>query len=366
MRGAIVIALFGGCGAEERPESTTANVDTEGGVTNVDSLGPGSSVETEAPATSGVVSESANPETITAGCGEVSVEVEPGETPTLVLLVDRSSSMADAFERTDRWTAIYETLMGDDGVVRRLAPQVRFGLTTYSSRNGDRGGECPMLDAVAPALDNFEAMNELLEEAELIEDTPTGDSLDAVAETLAALDVDGPKGVILATDGFPDSCETPDPEYPDQAGLPAMELSLEAAERTFDLGVQTFIISVGPTISDEHLQEMANVGVGKPREASNPAPYYKALNPAELIDAFDDIVGSFVDCRFTIDGEVDVTQACDGTVALDGNALQCEEDWRVVDSTTLELVGSACETLQAGGEHAISASWPCGVVTPIP
>lgn len=295
------------------------------------------------------------PELTTGNCVDVQVQVEP-IIPTLVLLVDQSGSMTSNFDGQERWDAVYETLMDPaDGVVASLESSVRFGLTLYTSNNGFEGGECPILTTVDPALDNHAAIDAEFSAADPGNETPTGESLAAVAQQLAAFPEDGPKGIVLATDGEPDTCAQPNPQNGQQE-------SLDAAEQAFDLGITTFIISVGNEVGANHLQEMANVGVGKPPDDPMPAPYYQALDAQQLVDAFDEIIGSFVSCELLVDGIVDLGQACDGTVLLDGVELECGVDYELPDQSTLVLLGDACTTLQDGGNHSVDASWPCGAV----
>ncbi len=304
----------------------------------------------------GSIPTGANPDTVTSGgCGEVSVVVTP-VTPTLVLLVDQSGSMTDDFGGVQRWDALYDTLMNPtDGVVISLQSSVRFGLALYTSMDGDEGGQCPMVTQVPPALDNYAAIDAVYAPQQPVDETPTGESLDVVAMDLAAFAEEGPKGIVLATDGQPDTCAEPNP----QNGEPE---ALQAATDAYAMGIETFILSVGPDVAQTHLQEMANVGKGLAPDSPNPAPYWQALNPQQLVDAFNEIVGSFVSCQLEVDGIVDLTQYCEGTVTIDGNVLECDTDWTMPDESTLELLGEACATLQDGGEHSVAASWPCGAV----
>jgi hypothetical protein len=290
-----------------------------------------------------------------SGCVDVQVQVEP-IIPTLVLLVDQSGSMTDDFSGEPRWDAIYETLMDpDDGVVANLQSQVQFGLTLYSSNDGFEGGECPLLSSVDPALDNLDAIDAVFGPADPIDETPTGESLAAVAQALADFQADGPKGIVLATDGEPDTCDVPNPQE-------GQQVSLDAAAQAYGLGITTFIISVGDEVGADHLQQMANVGVGKDPDDPMPATYYQALDAEQLVDAFEEIIGSFVSCDLLIDGIVDLEQACDGSVFLDGVELDCGTDYELPDPSTLRLLGEACATLQDGGQHTVDATWPCGAV----
>lgn len=291
----------------------------------------------------------------TEGCAEISVSVEP-MIPTIVLLVDQSSSMYEDFSGETRWDALYETLMGGDGTVAMLESQVRFGLTLYSSENGDEGPQCPMLTEVAPALDNYDAIDAVYDPADPIDETPTGESLALVAATLADFPEPGPKAIVLATDGEPDTCATPNP----QEGQPE---SIQAAQDAFAAGISTYVISVGEEVGEDHLQDVANVGVGKEIDDPNPAPFYIALDAGDLITAFEAIIGDFTSCEIPIEGIVELAEACEGTVMLDGMALTCPDDWTMLDESTIVLVGDACDTWKDGGSHAVGASWPCGSVS---
>jgi hypothetical protein len=277
-------------------------------------------------------------------------------TPTVVLLVDQSGSMTSGFSGQSRWDAVYETLMdADDGVVKPLEDRIRFGLALYTSKKGFEGGECPMLREVTPATGNHAAIDAVFAPEQPIEDTPTGESLQAVADGLAALDLDGPKAIVLATDGEPDTCEQPNPQN-------GQAESLAAAQAAFDLDIRTYVISVGDEVSDSHLQQMANAGVGFDPQGGENAPFYKAFDADDLLDAFENIIGDVVTCEYDVDGIVDLGLACEGSVVLDGEPLQCGVEWEMADASTLRLLGSACQTLKDGKEHELDASWPCGTV----
>lgn len=288
-------------------------------------------------------------------CADVEVTVDP-DTPTIVLLVDQSTSMNTDFAGIDRWHAVYDTLMDPtDGLIARHQTDIRFGLTLYSSRNGFDGPACPLLVDIPPALSNYDAIDTVFQLSEPVEDTPTGESLALVATDLAAFPEPGPKAIVLATDGEPDTCAQPDP----QDGQPE---ALAAATAAHQKGIETFILSVGDELGADHLQQMANAGVGLDPHGPTHAPYWQALDPAALADAFDDIIGGVVSCTFTLDGTVELADFCEGTVRLDGTPLPCPADWQLLDGQTLELLGDACDTLKDGDPHTVQATFPCGTV----
>lgn len=349
---ALTWVLLSGCADESSPvvDDTTGT----GGIDLTAEGGSGPKLDM-GPATTASATDPSAGEGASEGCNEVQVSVEP-VVPTIIVLVDQSGSMTEDFSGETRWDALYDTLMGPAGSVMALQSDVRFGLTLYSSTDGFEGGQCPQLTEVPPALDNYAAMDAVYAPAEPIDETPTGESLAAVAMALETFAEPGPKAIVLATDGEPDTCAVPNP----QEGQPE---SIAAVQAAFDAGISTFVISVGTEVGEAHLQEVANAGVGKAVDDANPAPFYVALDAGDLVDAFGEIIGGFISCEIPVDGIVDLEQACEGTLLLDGVELACPVDWHMLDESTIELLGEACATWKDGQTHNVSAAWPCGAVS---
>jgi hypothetical protein len=265
------------------------------------------------------------------------------------------------FGQSDRWGSVYSTLMGNGGVVNTLQSTIRFGLSLYTSDNGNAGGTCPILSSVPASLDNLGPIDNVYGPASPQGDTPTGESIDAVVNLLAADANVGRKVIVLGTDGLPDTCADANPNTP--AGLKAaQDLSLAAAMRAFDMGIRVYIVSVGDQVGAQHLQDMANAGSGLPVGGIENAEYFVALNPQDLVDAFGTIVGGVAGCVFTINGQVDTAKASQGHVALDGTELDFGTDWTMLDGKTFEILGDACETIKDANLHHVSAVFPCGVI----
>jgi hypothetical protein len=245
--------------------------------------------------------------------------------------------------------------MGTSGVVRQLQDKARFGLSLYSAADGNP--TCPILKTVAPAMSNFDAINSTYTAHSPLEDTPTGASLTAMIPILEAVTEPGPKIVVLATDGEPDTCAVKDPD-----GRPeARQESIAAAQAAQTAGIDTYVISVGDAVAQAHLQDMANAGVGLPIGGTQAAPFFRALSPQELINAFNAIVSGVRSCNFALDRTIAPADVPTGTVTLDGAPLQHGTDWEVLeDGQTLELRGAACEQLMAGGNHVVEAEFECG------
>ena len=141
-------------------------------------------------------------------CGEVEVTFEP-QTPTVVLLIDQSGSMTSDFNGQPRWDVVYDALMDpQDGVVMSLQDTVRFGLALYTYDGS--GQTCPeIVDVMPPALNAHGAIDAVYSQQGPSGNTPTGDSLTQVAADLQTFQEEGPKLIVLATDGDPDRCEDP-------------------------------------------------------------------------------------------------------------------------------------------------------------
>ena len=284
-----------------------------------------------------------------------SVQVELTDTvPSVMLLVDRSGTMNADFASTSRWWAVYDTLFDEtSGVVKRLEQEVRFGMALYTAYNG----VCPIIEQMAPAMGNYQQLRGLYELYDPVDETPTAVSIDAMVTTLSGIQETGPKIIVVATDGEPDTCEVPDPD-----GLPeARSAAVGAAQRAHMAGIDLYIISVGDQIAQSHLQDMANAGVGKTLGGTDNAPYYQAFNADALVGAFDSIIGGVRSCSFGIDGRVDPAQAEYGTVTLDGRELAYGTEWQLSDESTLELLGEACATVMQG-DHTVEAEFTCGSI----
>jgi hypothetical protein len=297
-----------------------------------------------------------------------SVQVTPTRSvPNAMFLVDQSGSMTSGFGGgQNRWEAAHSAVTS---VVSQLDSIVRFGLTTYQSENGDDNPPCPRFDTqVAMQLDNLSTIN-MSYPATFPggEDTPTGDSIDALVSIIQAdpPPADGPTIIVLATDGEPDSCEVPDPNP--TAGAQAEAVA--AAQNAFDnANIQTFILSVGTEVSNAHLQDMANVGIGLAEDGSEGnATFWVATDPQSLEDAFNQIISDSISCEVQIDKPFDDKEkACndpESDVRLNGTPLSCPTDWRVKPGADdiIELVGSACDTFKSGAA-TLTAVFPCGAI----
>jgi hypothetical protein len=286
-------------------------------------------------------------------CPNVTVTFEK-RVPTVALLVDQSGSMTEKFGGGTRWTVARDSLINPtNGVVKILEKEVRFGLAMYTSKEGFKGGACPLLAEVDIALSNYAAIRDKLMASDPIGDTPTGESIDAVVKKLENPAIPGPKYIVLATDGEPDTCAVPNPSL----GQPE---AINAAKNSFAKGIPLFYISVGTDVSASHAQAMANAGQGLDPMGSKKAKYYVASDAASMKAAFDAIIYGVRSCTFKLNAKVvDPTK---GVVTVDGVkvAYNTSDGWVLSpDGTEITLQGATCEKVKSG-DHSISAQFVCG------
>ena len=294
------------------------------------------------------------------GCPDVVVNLTP-ITPTVIILIDRSGSMVTSgFGSFDtRWEAVeYALADPDDGVLWDVDSQIIVGASLYTSDNGDAGGTCPMLEKRAPAANNAMAIGNLIANNPPYDDeldTPTAEAVTSTAMTFPEADN---RVLILATDGNPDNCADPDAH---DAGSRMMSEDAVAATYADPYNIPTFVLSVGTDTALTHLQRLARLGRGQDPDTGSAEPYV-ATSPDQLVDAFGEIIRGVRSCLIDINGTVDLDQADQGEVVMNGSQLEYGTDWTMVDEDTMELVGAACDTFLNTDEVSLSAEFPCGGV----
>ncbi|MFO0713560.1 MAG: vWA domain-containing protein [Sandaracinus sp.] len=277
--------------------------------------------------------------------------------PNVLLVVDRSGSMEmnEFSPGVSRWDALQGALFDPaTGLVTGLESSVRFGIAMYS--NDTRTMACPDLFTVPCSINNAESI-----EAEYTlrtpprGDTPTGESISAVLGMIDTLvperGATSPTFFVLATDGEPDLCA--DGTALDEGRAASVAATTEA----FGMGINTYVVSVGAEVSEAHLQDVANAGVGM-----TAAPFYVATDTAGLVSALRTIIRGVASCDVRLEGMVESSMACEGTVRLGPDALECGTDWMLLDDgRTIRLLGAACDRLQTSGE-TLTAAFPCEAI----
>lgn len=299
-------------------------------------------------------------------CPDVVVDVSK-QTPTALLLIDQSYSMTAPFDGDkSRWDTLKEALLGNDsdpGIIKALEKDVRFAVVLYTAFSEDpattpaEGTQCPSLTPAAGNLkfakNNYAAIKTIYDTAQPADDTPTGDSITAVTPALEAVSEPGPKVIIIATDGEPDTCAQLNPQE-------GQDEAVAAAQSAYSKGIRSFVIGVGNEIGEKHQKDMANAGAGLPPGGAEQAPIYPVNNKAALVTAFKSIIEGERNCKFELNSNVDPEDASKGEVTLDGEPLQHNADngWKLTKPDEIELLGKACEQIKEG-DHTLTVHFPC-------
>jgi hypothetical protein len=268
-----------------------------------------------------------------------------------------------------------------------------------------------MFDQVDPKLDNHDAIaavyGRLGKPAK--GETPTMRVLPTVESALENDMTDGPKYVLLVTDGQPDYCA-------DGNELCPVDAVVRQLQRLDADGIQTFVLGLKSpltTISDATLQAFANAGAGQPvlppapvadifnqcfyggdmnaagwkadhaasglgvnqtlgayASAGGTAVVFKpnATDEALLAADIGRAVSSAKSCIFDLTGkiQVDLTLLTLAHVFIEGSEVPLDPSrgWRMNTPTQLELVGDACSTWRLPASHDIRFEFPCSIIVP--
>ena len=354
-------------------------------------------------------------------CQHLSAVPTP-QVPTVEIVVDTSSSMFET--NPTAWTVLYGALDGPEGVVKELQTEMNFGFASYKGLQGttETDPACATMTTVDPALSNFDAIDavygtlggdtggafSLQHPTPAKWETPTNYAIGFAVQELQAFNPmpPGPKYILLVTDGNPNTCATRDPQC-------GQDYAIKAAQDAYAAGIGLFVLGVGDIVSDtadnagcegtgarcglNHLQDMANAGVGAPvmpapncEDPTSTACQYRYLPcnkdstltatytadappvgtpfavdtnasdaPAKLKTALRTLLSNAVSCTFEMDVIVTGDPAL-GIVSVSSSpvAYSSPDGWILeADSYHVTLQGAACEAYRAGGE--VSIDFPC-------
>lgn len=299
------------------------------------------------------------------------------QTPTVLLLVDQSTSMWDQ----SFWEPLKTAVLS---VVSELQAEFRFGFAAYSGN----AQQCPLIsgDPANIQLGNYETIASAYNGVVRPDkgETPTPIAIERVTPTLVAFTEEGPKTLLLVTDGQPDFCDE---------NQCAGDRTVAAVQAAYAQGVGTLVVSLGDESAyAAHLNDLANAGAGLgvphpteqqmyacyggptgtlvgtyvPPEQAGTARFVNADTDTEALKAsLRSLINGVRSCVFDLEGqiEVDLANAGLGTVLIDGEPVTYDspDGWRMNSATQLEVVGEACNRLK-NAQDGIAFDFPCEIV----
>jgi hypothetical protein len=281
---------------------------------------------------------------------------------TVLMLIDQSGSMNVPFGDSTRWDVLRTAIIDPQrGLLQRLPADTRVGMTFYTSFRGFAGGTCPVLASSVIATGSYEAITSLYQDTEPAPagDTPTGDAIDAASAVLSQDSGRGPRYILLLTDGVPDTCAQPNPQF-------GLDEAVDAAARAYQRGVRVVTVGVSDSLAGWALQQMANAGAGKAsglvfgQDPGAERPLSAASDPATLAGQLAGLIGDVRTCLVDLGQDVFVAQGGLGSFELDGRTLSYRgaDGWSFRDGRTVEIHGAACDRILGTGEQ-LKVRFPC-------
>jgi hypothetical protein len=358
----LVTGLAGGCG----PSSDgLGNGNGDGGV--LPDAGPGHDGQ--------VIYWDGSPGDGMVGCYPQNFTLQQAPPPAVMLVIDRSGSMLEQGSTgQSKWA---ELNLAAGTVLSQFESQIQFGLLMYPS-----GDMCTTPPAqVPPGVHHLAPITYELGATMPSGGTPTAAALRNAGQTLADMNPGDIQFIILATDGGPNcnyfqpmpcTCSLSVADYcctshPDAcvAGhfcLDDYETLAVMSDLSQNRQIDTFVIGLdGTQAYVELLNDMATAG-GRP-QVGGATDYYNATSQAELTAALGVIAGSVLSCAIPLEEPPDLPDAVhiyvDG-VEVPRDTTQ-ENGWDYTDAslTEITLFGAACDNLQNGDEHQVTATFAC-------
>ena len=297
-------------------------------------------------------------------CGERELTTQVGISRMLFVL-DQSGSMGWAWDHDEdeltpdstRWAVLHEVVTD---IADGFAHEMDMGVLMFPSGHLDCSvAEDPEVPVEPDNADAILAFLPMPENAPQYGDTPTVSALRSARDHLAALPDDGPRAMVIVTDGAPTCGE----------GLDVAATVVAGAYDTH--GIITY--AVGLDVPDWALDGFEDVADAGGAPSSGLVSFYDIGNQEELEDAIGEIADQLQACTIVLDPEPEVPDKLE--VRVDGEVVpkisDCDagDGWVYTESQgpydQILMCGSWCEKVQ-GGDVELIADYACPSVMPGP
>jgi hypothetical protein len=316
-------------------------------------------------------------------CGIQNFMLQKGLPPDLLIVLDRSGSMADAPSGGggSKWSQVGSAI---NTTVSQLQGQIAWGLETFPSDMDC--GTSSMLD-VPVGLMSAAAINSAISGKMPGGNTPTRAAIGTAAAYLNALSDGRPKYILLATDGEPNcapagaTCMCPGggtpnamnqcclatlciPCIPAPAGGDDNQGAEDAIAAAATAGVSTFVVGIATDPgADTVLNKMAENGKGAQPGATK---YYPVGSSAALVSTINVIASQIISCTLPLTTPPPHPEY----VKITADGVEMAKDpshtngWDFgPNNTSIHLYGAACNQLQSMTPPQVKAVYGCPPVT---
>ncbi|MFT3837720.1 MAG: hypothetical protein QM723_12075 [Myxococcaceae bacterium] len=287
--------------------------------------------------------------------------------PSAMLVLDRSGSMANAFGNGTRWSTLAQTLAA---TLPQVASDLELGAYLFPAGDGAAQCSVPGAAALLPATGQSAELIALLDQTAPGGATPTADAVNAAA---IALDTYASQGkslaLVLATDGAPNcnpSLDLSSCTCPAQSCASALQCLDDARTESrvaawAAQGIPTWVIGIATDdTSASVLDALAKAG-GRPSGGAH--DYYSASSTAELTEALSTIQSQLRSCAFTTPSVPSSSGSI--VVTLDGAVVPFDAsgadgwEWSALDRGELVLRGSWCARAEQSATATLIAAITC-------
>ena len=283
-------------------------------------------------------------------CGVMNFMLAKGGTPDLLIVQDRSASMAQDASggagTPSKWSAITQAI---EQVVSSVT-NVDWGLMFFGP-DGFLGCTVSSTPQVACGPNTAMAITSAIGATSPTTSTPTAEALNAAVAYYQGNNDGRDHYILLSTDGLP------------QCGLTDEVTSAETAVAdAAKAGIKTIVVGIGTdAMADATLTTMANNG-GLPNTTPGEKPYYEVATTADLVKVLQTVTGQIVSCSYPLS----MAPPNPDFVEIDGNGMKIPRDpthtngWDFgPNDLSIEFYGPACADLQQGVTTSVSAVFGC-------